>query len=342
MKTWWARRSGWALALLPLAWLYAGLSRLHRGLYRAKLLRPARLPVPVLVVGNLVAGGGGKTPLVLAIAQRLRARGLALGIVSRGYGRSGEQCLAVTPHSLSSQVGDEPLMLAQQLQVPVYVAAQRAQAAQALLAAHPNTALLISDDGLQHYALASDWQICVWDARGQANGWLLPAGPLRAAHTSATWVLYDQSLSGPGLQPALARVRGAEATYAISRALGSVMRRADGKTLDLAALRGQPVCALAGIANPEAFFALLREQGLSLETCLALPDHYAFTQAPTLASAAPLLCTEKDAVKLWRWRPDAWAVALELSLPQAFWQALDARLARLGLGSASEASVRKP
>jgi tetraacyldisaccharide 4'-kinase len=270
----------------------------------------------VIVVGNVIAGGAGKTPVVLAVLEHLRRQGIAVGAISRGYGRIGHECIEVHPEDDPARVGDEPLLLRRAGGVPVFVAPRRAEAARALLAAYPATQLIVSDDGLQHHALERDLEICVFDARGIGNGWLLPAGPLREPWPRPVDLV---------LRDAAAPVQG----DVLQRRLASTARRADGSSIALADLRGAPVHALAGIANPEAFFAMLREAGLSLAATHALPDHHDFAAGVPAPAAATLLCTEKDAVKLWRLRPDAWAVPLEVTIPASFWQRFDRRLSSL-------------
>ena len=317
----WLRRGPLAWLLSPLSLVYGALARLHRGLYASGLKARERLPVPVVVVGNVVAGGAGKTPVVLAVLQHLRERGLHAGVVSRGYGRSGSGCIEVRPDDDAGRTGDEPLLIARRSGAPVFVASTRAEAARALLQTYPATQVIVSDDGLQHHALARDLEICVFDARGTGNGWLLPAGPLRE----------------PWPRPVDLVLRAADANgvegHVLQRALASEAVRADGTRRPLAQLRGQPVQALAGIANPESFFAMLRAQGFTLAATHAFPDHHDFADAGTLPREATLLCTEKDAVKLWRLRPDAWAVPLQVTVPSAFWQAFD-RLLEARLSSA--------
>jgi tetraacyldisaccharide 4'-kinase len=269
----------------------------------------------VVVVGNVIAGGAGKTPVVMALVQYLRSRGLHPGVISRGYGRSTQDCREVRLNSLADEVGDEALLIRHHCQVPVFVAARRIQAAQALLALHPQTDLLVCDDGLQHLALQRDVEICVFDERGVGNGWLLPAGPLRepwprpvdlVLHTGAT---------------------AAFAGYQAQRALDARALRSDGSSLALADLQGRPLVAVAGIAHPEHFFRMLRAMGLTLTQTVALPDHFSFTGwQVTLPQDGLLLCTQKDAVKLWRTHPEALAVPLTLELEPAFLQALEALL----------------
>jgi tetraacyldisaccharide 4'-kinase len=305
----WTGHGPLACALWPLSLPFGAVAALRRGAYRSGLLRSERVAVPVIVVGNVVAGGSGKTPIVQAVVRHLEGRGLRPGIVSRGYGRSGGDCREVTAESDAAQAGDEPLLLARSCGVPVFVAARRVEAARALLRAHPQTQVIVSDDGLQHYGLARDIEICVFDERGTGNGWLLPAGPLREPWPRAV----DFVLGAGG--------------FAVRRALADHAVRADGTRAPLENLRGRPLVAVAGIAKPEAFFGMLRERGLQLQRTVALPDHFDFRKPPDLAGE--IVCTEKDAVKLWRTHPQAWAVPLEVRIDSAFWAALDAKLAAM-------------
>jgi tetraacyldisaccharide 4'-kinase len=307
----WSGRGPLARLLLPLSVCYGLLARTHRALYATGLRRRFRAPVPVVVVGNVVAGGAGKTPVVLAVVEHLRLRGIAAGIVSRGYGRAGGDCLEVRPDARPQDVGDEPLLLRRKAGVPVFVARRRADAVAALLAAHPATRVVVSDDGLQHHAMARDIEVCVFDGRGTGNGWLLPAGPLREPWPRAVdLVLRHGDAAGvPG--------------HAIQRALATRARRSDGAERALADFREDDIHAIAGIANPQPFFAMLREAGVRMAATHALPDHHDFADAGTLPAGGTLLCTEKDAVKLWRLRPDAWAVPLEVTIPPGFWRQFD-------------------
>ncbi|CAN5321443.1 hypothetical protein BH11PSE9_BH11PSE9_20010 [soil metagenome] len=177
----WRGRGPLACALLPLAALYGAVTALRRTLYRIGWLRSTRLPVPVIVVGNLLAGGAGKTPTVMALVAMLRRHGYTPGIVSRGYGRSGDAFVDVTPQTPATQAGDEPLLLRLRTGAPVVVGRDRAGAGRKLLRLHPKVDIIVSDDGLQHLALARDAQVLVFDERGAGNGWLLPAGPMREA-----------------------------------------------------------------------------------------------------------------------------------------------------------------
>lgn len=307
----WRRRGPLALALLPVTAIFGLLGAMRRRLYRAGLLHTERAPVPVIVVGNVVAGGAGKTPVVMALVEHLQAAGIACGVISRGYGRQTRDCREVTPDSPALDVGDEPLLVATRCRVPVFVARKRIEAARALLARHPGVQVLVSDDGLQHLALARDLEICVFDRRGIGNGLLLPSGPLREP-----WPRHADLV----LRPQGSGVEG----FGLQRRLAAEAVRADGTRRPLDAFGSEPVVALAGIAQPETFFDMLRRAGVHPERTLALPDHAPLdAQALPLPAGTSVLCTEKDAVKLWRTHPQAWAVPLALEIDAAFWQAFD-------------------
>lgn len=315
----WPRRGALACALWPLSLLYCALAALNRALYTSGLRSRAKLPVPVVVVGNVVAGGAGKTPVVMAVVRHLRARGLTVAVVSRGYGRGITDCREVLPNSRASEVGDEPLLLRQVTGVPVFVAPLRADAAGAALRCYPATQVIVGDDGLQHWALQRDVNICVFDERGTGNGWCLPAGPLREPWPRAVDLVVAHGPAPAG---------GNAPVFASVRRLAAYARRGDGQQIALAELRGQPVHALAGIARPEAFFNLLTDAGLTLSDAEALPDHYDFESwTARKYPGSTLICTEKDAVKLWPRFPEAWAVPLMVDLPPDFYRQLDALLA---------------
>ena len=315
-RTW--RQRGWAARLLwPLSVVYGWVTGLHRWLYRAGLLETVRCAVPIVVVGNVVAGGAGKTPLVIALGKHWLRQGLKVGVISRGYARHGENCLEVLDNTPVLLSGDEPALIFKALDAPVFVATKRSEAACALLAKYPETQVIISDDGLQHYSLASDIKITVFDDRGIGNGWLLPAGPLRERFT-----LKGQNLVlHTGQSPAFAG-------YTSSRQLANRAVAADGTYTRLSDLKGSPLTALAGIANPAAFFDMLRAQGLQLAQTISLPDHFDFSnyQLP-VKPGARVLCTEKDAVKLFKILPNSafrvLAVPLDFEPESAFLKAAD-------------------
>ena len=290
----WLRRGPLACALWPLSLLFRALAALRAGLYRAGLLKAGRLPVPVIVVGNIFIGGTGKTPLTIWLAQALRDAGFRPGVISRGHGGEGEAPRQVTPASESRDVGDEPLLIARRTGVPVVVGRKRVDAGRALLAAHPEVNVIITDDGLQHYALARDIEVVLFDARGVGNGWLLPAGPLREPPSRRRDFTV---VNAPALTPALVRAVGG-APFRMQLIGDTAERLArPGERQPLSAFAGQRVLAAAGIGNPGRFFALLRGAGLAFAE-LPLPDHHDFRDDPFAGSDADvILITEKDAVK---------------------------------------------
>mgnify|MGYP003604353793 FL=1 len=318
----WRQRGALACLLWPLSLLMGLLVRLRRGLYAARILPSGHPGIPVIVVGNVVAGGAGKTPVVMAVVRHLQARGWRPGVVSRGYGRSSTDCRAVLPDSPPSAAGDEPLLIARQCKVPVFVASQRLEAAQALRQSHPDIDIIVCDDGLQHLALARNIEVCVFNNDGVGNGWLLPAGPLREP-----WPRPVDLVVHAGTAP-----KGCRAPcFAMQRSLAPTAVRADGSQVPLHQLQTQPLLALAGIARPGDFFTLLQQSGLEPQRTLALPDHYDYDswQRPS-DKPYTLICTEKDAAKLWRLHPDALAVPLQVEIAPGFFEALDAKLAALG------------
>lgn len=345
----WAKRDWLAFALLDISCAYRGLVALRRFLYARGVFKSYRVPVPVIVVGNVVAGGAGKTPVVIEVVRFLKARGWQPGVVSRGYGRvveRGNTWVAVEVHANTavSAAGDEPMLIQQTTGAPVFVARRRRDAARALLKAHPGINVIVCDDGLQHLGLQRDIEVCVMDERGVGNGWLLPAGPLREPWPravdfvlqtrpvqagQAAWLSAPQPI-GLGLEKSDPLPVPAAATYQIQRHLAPYALRADGTPVPLADLASQHVVAVAGIAQPEAFFAMLRSQGLTLQETISLPDHYNFSSwfRGDLLDCS-LLCTQKDAAKLWPTHPQALAVPLVVDIPDAFYGALLKKLSSL-------------
>jgi tetraacyldisaccharide 4'-kinase len=315
----WLRRGGLALALLPLSWLYHAILRGRAACFKLGLMRSVRLPVPVVVVGNLVAGGAGKTPTTIALVQLLRERGFTPGIVSRGYGRRSDHIVLLGRDTPVSEAGDEPLLLHQRSGAPVAVGADRVAASLALLRANPAVNILVSDDGLQHQKLARDAQVIVFDERGAGNGWLLPAGPLRepvpALVPPRSVVLYNAASPSTALGGHLATRR---LTGLVP--LAEWGRGATAKPDAFAELKGRSVLAAAGLARPQRFFEMLRAHGLSI-TELPLPDHHDFASLPWPADTSEVIVTEKDAVKL---QPEAmgntrvWVATLDFELSPAF------------------------
>jgi len=334
----WQTRGPAAWALWPVALLYGALVALRRALYRTGLLRAEHPGRPVIVVGNVIAGGAGKTPVVIALVKHLQARGLQVGVVSRGYGRSAQDCRAVLPGSPASEVGDEPALIARSFAesaaVPVFVAPRRITAARALLAAHPGTDVIVCDDGLQHLALRRDLEICIFNDQGVGNGFLLPAGPLREAWPRPVDFVLHAGHAPPEEASAPA--------FGLQRRLAPWAVRADGSRVPLAQLRGQPLHALAAVARPGDFFTMLQTEGLTLGHTEALPDHYDFNSwKRPLDARQTVICTEKDAVKLWALHPQALAVPLAVQINPLFFDALDARLSALP-AMAPTTAERKP
>ncbi|WP_295009169.1 tetraacyldisaccharide 4'-kinase [uncultured Dechloromonas sp.] len=311
-RQWFERRrltpALWLFA--PLAGIYAGLSRLNRF-----FARPTRLSVPVVVVGNITVGGAGKTPLTLWLAGQLRQRGWYPGVVSRGYGRAGDEVRAVHADSTPEAVGDEPLLIARRSGLPVWVGRRRAAAGQALLEAHPDVDVVLCDDGLQHHALARDVELAVFDARGAGNGWRLPVGPLReplSRLASVDAVVFNGTRSVAAGIPV--------PCFQMHLKPGRFYRLGDPlQTCPAEALRARGrLHALAGIGNPERFFATLKALGLD---CAAhpFPDHHRYTAADlAFAEGGILLMTEKDAVKCANLPVgEAWVLPVEAELPSA-------------------------
>ncbi len=305
-------------ALRPLSWVYALLAAAQRLAYTRGWKTVQRAPVPVIVVGNLIAGGAGKTPTVIALVQALQAAGRHPGIVSRGYGRTGDASQAVQADSSASQVGDEPLLMARRTGVPVWVGRARAAAARALCAAYPQVDVLVCDDGLQHHALSRDVELWVFDDRGTGNGLLLPAGPLRQplprALPAGVQLLYTGQRASTPLPGPVARPQLAGALPLVDWWAGRARA-----LVPLSDLQGRPLLALAGLAAPEKFFNALRAAGLQVRP-LPQPDHARYDTLPWPAQAGgpELITTEKDAVKLHPQRLGAarvWVVPLDLELP---------------------------
>jgi tetraacyldisaccharide 4'-kinase len=303
----WYRLSPVSIVLFPISLAFGVLVALRRLLFRFGVLRSVRLPIPVVVVGNLTVGGTGKTPLMLALVDALRVRGLRPGILSRGYGGTSTQPRAVGAEDLAAQVGDEPLLLAERSGCPVWIGADRVAAARALLAAHARCDVILCDDGLQHYRLQRDFEIAVEDERGFGNGLLLPAGPLRepaSRRVDATVV------NGSGPRPGTFGMRLAPA--------GLYRVEAQAAPMTLSDLSGKKLHAVAGIGNPDRFFAELSRMGLAF-SAHAFPDHHAYrTEELEFADCDFVLMTEKDAVKCRHFgRRDLIAVRVDAELDPA-------------------------
>jgi tetraacyldisaccharide 4'-kinase len=312
----WHGRGLVAWLLWPASLIFRLAVAVRRALYGLRLLRSEHPGIPVIVVGNLTAGGSGKTPLVIWIAEFLKKNGWTPAIVSRGYGARIVQPRAATLADDAGAVGDEPILLSRRSGCPVWVGADRVAVARALREAHPEVDVLILDDGLQHYRLRRDLEIAVVDARGFGIGFLLPAGPLRAPRARLRSV---DAVVAHG-----AAVRG----YAMKLAGDTLHRMTDAaERRTVASFGADKVHAVAGIGDPNRFFLHLAQLGMKVLPH-PFPDHYPFTaQDLDFAGQAPVVMTEKDAVKLRRAaRANWWVLPVSAQLDPAFGDWLSGRL----------------
>lgn len=285
----WSGRSPLWLLLWPLSLIYGGLATLLRVSYQRGWRKSWRAAVPVIVVGNLTAGGNGKTPVVIWLVQALQLRGLRVGVVSRGYGGKAERYpLRVTQQTSTEEAGDEPVLIARRSGAPVAVAPKRRAAIETLLAHHAID-VIVTDDGLQHYALQRDREIVVVDGvRRFGNGWWLPAGPMRE-RASRLKAVDAVIINGGDAQPD---------EIAMTLQPGEAVNLLSGETMPPAAL--QKVVAMAGIGHPPRFFTTLRQHGVKPVAEIAFADHHAYSEdelSRLLTEHQTLLMTEKDAVK---------------------------------------------
>ena len=357
----WQTRGLWAGLTWPLAALFWALLSLRRVLYNTGFKKTTRLNAHVIVVGNVVAGGTGKTPVVMALVDHLVGQGWQVGVLARGYAaKPNSPVVEVEFNSPANEVGDEPLLIKQRTRVPVFIGRERAAAGKALLAAYPSVQILVCDDGLQHLALARDLEIGVFDDRGVGNGLLQPAGPLREPWPRPLdFVLHSghkTADSGPHPLLGLKNLPLFRAQRTLSDFAEPVLSPAVSSpesspfSVPLAHWQGQPVAAVAGIAQPDVFFDALRARGLNVERAYPRPDHHDFSEFKEADNGLrheprPLFCTEKDAVKLRTLltsstsskapapsnapAPALWSVPLKLEIDLAFWSALDRRLEAL-------------
>jgi tetraacyldisaccharide 4'-kinase len=304
MEQLWYGGSRLSWLLLPLAWVYGLAVRLRRLAYRHGLLRAVRLPVPVIIIGNITVGGTGKTPVVEWLVRQLKAAGHRPGIVSRGYGGAlrGEPVL-VTAGSSTEEVGDEPVLLAKRTGVPVCAGADRVSAARQLV--ERGAGIVVADDGLQHYALQRDLEIAVVDgARGLGNGWLLPAGPLREPAGRLREVDFVLVNNSPGSSP----------QPGFTLAGNVAINLVSGEHRPLGVFSGQRVWAVAGIGNPQRFYAALRAAGLE-PVAVPVADHGTVDlTALNRLQQQPILMTEKDAVKYRCDHANAWYLPVQASI----------------------------
>ena len=317
----WSRRGVLARLLWPASLLFGLVALFRKLFYKARIFKSYKAGIPVIVVGNISVGGAGKTPLVLWIADFLKHNGHKPGIVSRGYGGSvakGKEAKAVNIGSDPAEVGDEPMLLARRSGCPVWVAADRVLAATTLHRENPEVDVIVADDGLQHYALRRDLEICVVDAHGLGNRWLLPAGPLREPLSrlrSVDAVLTHGEVSGVKGFPV--KLQGDK--------LANLVNGMDVRPVQ--AFAGQKVHAVAAIGDPRRFFLQLAHLGLKIEPH-PFPDHHVFSAKDLdFGDAAPVVMTEKDAVKCKRIaKAHHWVFAVDAVPDPAFGRWLLERL----------------
>ena len=316
----WYRLSPLHLALWPLSLIFGALAAIRRRLYEKQYFTSTKLRVPVIVVGNINVGGTGKTPCVIWLAGKLLDRGYKPGIITRGYAGSSRVPQRAAIDGDPAAIGDEALLLARRCACPVWAGRSRVAAAQALLAAHPDCDVIISDDGLQHYALDRDIELVVLDGeRGYGNGMLLPAGPLREPvsrlHDVDALIINGGTLFPPSILPSAVpafdmRLEG-ETFYQL---------RDGGRNASSKDFTDKPVHAMAAIGNPRRFFNRLHDLGISF-TPHVFPDHHAYTAADcAFDTGAAVIMTEKDAVKCERLAADDadwWALRVDAEIDQA-------------------------
>lgn len=309
-----------SIALWPLARIFQTIAWLRRLFYRTGILSSTKLPCPVVVIGNIHVGGVGKTPLVAALVKALQARQIKVGIISRGYGRSSKKTVIVENGTVVSEAGDEPLMLFQQTQAPIAVANTREAAGQALLAAYPDIQLLISDDGLQHYALKRDMEIVVFPSADIGKKMdVLPNGPLREPLRRLQYV--NGIIFSQGKQQSIQQAKQAgliinnqwkgysSINYGAFYSLNEPHRTAQAQEFS-----GKHCAAIAAIGRPQRFFLALQNLGIELVQTVALNDH-ASIESADWPEADVVFITEKDAVKLTTSMPNnIWVLPLSAQI----------------------------
>lgn len=322
MNKFWSNKTVLHLPLLPISWIFGAIARLRRW-WLTHLSKPYRAPVPVIIVGNISVGGNGKTPVVIWLVELLRRAGYKPGVVSRGYGGKADHYpFTVDVRASPAEVGDEPLLIHLRCGCPVVVAPNRSAAVRQLLRDFPDTDVVISDDGLQHYALARDIELAIIDGeRRLGNRWLLPAGPLRepASRLKKVFaVICNGGLVGTG----------EVAMQLKPQPVCSVRTQ-------LPAQLSGPVDAMAGIGYPPRFFNTLKQLQFDVVNAVAYADHQAFNPDELLEkfSQRPLIMTEKDAVKCRQFAAENWYyLPVSAVIPDHFAYRLLAQLKELQHG----------
>jgi len=321
LDSYWYQSSLISYSLLPLSWLYCALAAVRRAAYRYGLFKVHSLPVPVVIVGNISVGGTGKTPLVTAIVDHLQAAGFKPGVISRGYGgQSKIWPQAVTPKSETRQVGDEAVLIARRCNCPMMVGPNRVATARRLLASYPCD-VIVSDDGMQHYALGRDIEIAVIDGeRRFGNEFCLPAGPLRESAKRLKKV--DFVICNGADEPGARRMDLAHT---------EVYKLPDGRiSKPLSDFKGQKMHAIAGIGNPQRFFKQLTGAGIRIEAH-PFPDHHPYQRSDlAFGDQNPVLMTEKDAVKCSDFSTgNHWWVGVAVRVEEPFFDQLIAKIRKL-------------
>jgi len=323
----WHKKGYLLYPLIPLSWLFILVASLRRRLYQRGVLTQTRFKIPVIIIGNLSLGGSGKTPLVIYIAQMLQRRGLRVGIISRGYKGSHQQPTLVNTQSDPVHVGDEPYMIYQHVQCPIVVGKDRVAALQYLL--ENNTVdVVLSDDGLQHYALARAIEIVVMPFVGvgrsegtvvPGNTYCLPAGPLREPLSrlkTVDLIVYNAAqIPEPRLD---------KPAYCMQYMPDFLYHAMDlGKKQPLVFFKGLKVHAVAGLGNPSGFFTMLQAAGLDIIPH-PYPDHHAYKASDILfGDSLPIILTEKDFVKCTGFVQDQhWVLPIHVCISEAFDKAL--------------------
>ncbi len=307
--------------LLPLSWLYCAITVFRRKLYQLNIKKSYSSPVPVVVVGNIVAGGTGKTPLLISLCDYLTTRGYKPGVVSRGYGGSINGVRQVRDDDTATLVGDEPLLIRQRTHVPVVVGSDRVAAID-LLVNNNSCDIVLSDDGLQHYRMKRDFEIAVVDGvRKFGNGFCLPAGPLRERISR----LKDVDMT---VYNGITENTVDECAYSLE--IDDLNHLLHGQSAPVSSLAGKMIHAVAGIGNPPRFFKQLREQGLHVIEH-AFPDHHVYTQEDFSGWGADcIVMTEKDAVKCRQFPlDDAWVVRVSAKFSNSLRSQIDNNLLSL-------------
>ena len=311
----WLSRGLAAWLLWPISLVFGAIIAIRRCLFKVGVFEQTRLPVPVIVVGNIYVGGTGKTPLVIWLSRQLREQGFVPGVISRGYGGDASRVVEINAQMSPDDIGDEPLLILQRAGVPLVVGRNRVSAARALLNAHPEVNVIISDDGLQHYALGRDIEILLFDERGIGNGWLLPAGPLREPVTRRFDFRVLNGLESVGENSFSMQLVGQHAEQLINRANTKALKELP---------ENLSIAAAAGIGNPERFFTMLKQLGVNVQEHIALPDHFDYSSNPFESLKVDIiLITEKDAVKCSRRNgladdPRLWVVPVEAAIAGPF------------------------